>query len=80
MHGKSAFHGLLITRFQTSIFDFRWRVITVQAGKSLLDLGAAAMTMHITKTSDIHEDVELELLTGVVATQRFIVLAAVTQS
>src|SRR5260221_13675178 len=50
--------GLLITVAQARSDDVRRRVVPVQVGEPLLDLGATAVAMHVAKSTDIHENVE----------------------
>ena len=61
-------HGSFVARLQAGSLDVGRRVIAMMAGESLLNLGAAAVAMHVAKAANIHKDVKLELLAGMEAT------------
>ena len=46
----------------------------------LLDLDAAAMTVHIAEAADVHQDVEAELLPGAEGAQHFVMAATMAQA
>ena len=58
-------NGCFVPLVQTCFLNVGRRVIPMMARESLLNLSAAAVAMHVTKTAYIHENVELELLAGV---------------
>ena len=55
-------------------------VVAVECGESLLDLGDAAVAVHVAKSANVHEDVEAEGGAGVEDAESFVVLAAVAQA
>ncbi len=51
----------------------------MQRGEALLDLGTAAVPVHIAKTANVHEDVKAELLPRVEAAQQFVMRTTMVQ-
>src|SRR5581483_3186731 len=56
------------------------RIVAVSRGEGLPDLHAAAVAVHVAEASNIHQDIEAELLPGAIGAQYFIVPAAVPQT
>ena len=56
------------------------RVVAVQRGEGLDDLGAAAMAVHVAEAADVHEDVEAQSGSGVEGAEGFVMLAAMAQA
>src|SRR5581483_4321621 len=73
-------HELVVVISLSRGIDFVGDVVTVPGSESLPDLNAAAMTVHIAKSADVHEDVEAELLTSAKWPEDLIVLAAVPKA
>src|SRR5438270_4588001 len=69
-----------VARLKPSLLNVWRRVISVMAREPLLNLGAAAVAMHIAKAADVHEDVKLELLPSIEAPQKFIMPNAMAHS
>ena len=46
----------------------------------LFDLNAAAVTMHVAKSADVHENVEAKCLAGGEETQQLVVLASMAHT
>ena len=46
----------------------------------LLDLNASAVAVHVTKTANVHQDVEAEVLAGAEAAKHFVVASTMTQA
>src|SRR5947209_16338159 len=59
---QCALHGLIVTIFESGSLHIFWNIVTVNRGKALLNLGATAMTMHVTEAADVHENVKAEPL------------------
>ena len=49
-------------------------------GESLTDLDAAPVPVHIAETTDVHQDIEAELLPGTERAQHFVVTTAMAES
>ncbi len=53
------------------------RVIAVERGEGLEELGAAAVAVHVAEAADVHEDIELEAGADVEGAEELVVAAAV---
>src|SRR5207248_10548156 len=55
-------------------------VISVLRRKVLPDLNASAVAVHVAEATDVHENVEAELMPGAEGPKHFIVLAAMAEA
>src|SRR5439155_14155480 len=55
-------------------------VVSVLRRESLSDLDTAAVAVHVAEASDVHKDVEAELMPGAERSKHFIVFAAMAQA
>src|SRR6266567_707478 len=73
-------HRALVTRVQAGSDNIRRRVITMQSGKSLVNLCAAAVAMHIAEAANVHQNVKGKLLAAMEAPQELIMRPAMAQA
>src|SRR5437016_491199 len=55
-------------------------VVSVPRRKVLPDLNASAVAVHVAEATDVHENVEAELMPGAEGAKHFIVLAAMAEA
>ena len=55
------------------------RIVAVQVGEFLNDLGYAPVAVHVAETADVHKNVEAELGAGVEDSEKFIMAASMTE-
>src|SRR5260370_8938097 len=73
-------HGRLVAAPHAGILHVEKHLVAVLRGKSLHDLDAATVTMHVAEAARVHQNVEAELLSGTEAAQHFVVFAAMTKA
>ena len=78
--GFGALHRGFVVGADSGRFDLGRRVEAVGGSEILHDLDAAAVTVHVAKAADIHEDVEAELLASGERTRHLVVAAAMAQA
>src|SRR5262249_36674570 len=60
--------------------EFCWGIVSVLCRKALLNLDATPVAVHVAEATDVHENVEAELLPGTEAAQHLVVASAMAQT
>src|SRR5207244_3921508 len=73
-------HVRTIARMQPGSGEFARFVKSMQMRETLLDLRAAAMTMHVAESAHIHQHIKAKTLPGAEWAQQLVMLAAMPQA